>query len=59
MKSLSDHNTKEYFAEVGKIRDYAIILMRAYHSVNIAVTAYVLQMLQDYAWKVEDSLSLM
>jgi hypothetical protein len=38
---------------VAAISDYPIILLRAYHPVNVAVTAYVLLMLQDYSWKVE------
>jgi hypothetical protein len=52
LKSLSDHNPKEYFAAVSSIKDYGLILLRAYHPINIAVTAYVLLMLQDYSWKV-------
>jgi hypothetical protein len=59
LKSLSDHSPKEYFTTIAGIRDYAIILLRAYHPVNIAVTAYVMLMLQDYSWKVENSLTLM
>lgn len=59
MKSFSDHATKEYFAAVAGIRDYSLILMRAYHPIHIAVTGYALLMLQDYSWKVENSLSLM
>lgn len=58
LKSLSDHNSKEYFAAVAEVPDYARILLRAYHPVNVAVTAYVLMMLQDYAWKVEESVSV-
>jgi hypothetical protein len=53
LKSLCDHNQKEYFNVVATIKDYPIILLRAYHPVNVAVTAYVLLMLQDYSWKVE------
>ena len=41
------------------IHDYALVLLRAYHPVNIAVTAYVLLMLQDYGWKVENSITVM
>jgi hypothetical protein len=33
-------------------------LLRAYHPVNIAVSAYVLAMLKDYSWKVEDGISI-
>jgi hypothetical protein len=44
---------------VANIHDYAIVLLRAYHPVNIAVTAYVLLMLQDYGWKVENSITIM
>jgi hypothetical protein len=55
LKSLSDHNSKEYFNAVRDIEDYALVLLRAYHPVNVAVSAYVLLMLQDYAWKVEGS----
>lgn len=40
---------------VATIPDYPIILLRAYHPVNISVTAYVLLMLQDYSWKVESA----
>ena len=58
MKSLSDHSPKEYFSTVATIHDYALVLLRAYHPVNIAVTAYVLMMLQDYAWKVENSITM-
>jgi hypothetical protein len=53
LKSLCDHNQKDYFSVVATIEDYPIILLRAYHPVNVAVTAYVLLMLQDYSWKVE------
>lgn len=59
MKSLSDHNPKQYFGAVANIKDYSIVLMRAYHPINTAVTAYVLLMLQDYSWKVQNSMSLM
>jgi hypothetical protein len=53
LKSLSDQHPKEYFHTVCNIPEYAITLLRAYHPVNVAVSAYVLLMLQDYAWKVE------
>lgn len=59
LKSLSDHNPKEYFQVVSKLPEYTIILMRAYHPVNVAVTAYVLLMLQDYNWKVENGVSML
>lgn len=55
LKSLCDHNPKEYFQVVATIPDYPIILLRAYHPVNVSVTAYVLLMLQDYSWKVESA----
>ena len=58
LKSLSDHSPKEYFTTVATIKNYSLVLLRAYHPVNIAVTAYVMLMLQDYAWKVENSLTL-
>lgn len=58
LKSLSDHNPKEYFQVVGGMGDYTAILLRAYHPVNVAVTAYVLMMLQDYSWKVENGVSI-
>ena len=54
LKSLADHNPKEYYPAVAAITDYPLILLRAYHPVNVAVTAYVVVMLQDYNWKVEN-----
>jgi hypothetical protein len=32
-----------------------LILFRAFHPINVAVTAYVLLMLIDYSWKAEES----
>jgi hypothetical protein len=58
LKELSDRNQNEYFDEVAKIEQYTLILLRAYHPVNIAVSAYVLTMLKDYSWKVEDGISI-
>ena len=58
LKSVSEHCAKEYFGAVGEIEDYTLILLRGFHPVNVAVTAYVLMMLQDYAWKVENSRTL-
>ena len=52
LKSLSDHNQKEYFNNISDIPEYPLTLLRAYHPVNVAVSAYALLMLQDYAWKV-------
>ena len=58
LKSVSEHSAKEYFNSVAEIEDYTLILLRGFHPVNVAVTAYVLMMLQDYAWKVENSRTL-
>ena len=58
LKGLSDRNSKDYFNAVACIPDYGVVLLRAYHPINVAVSAYVLVMLQDYAWKAECSRSL-
>lgn len=58
LKSLSDHSQKEYFNAARSLADYTYILLKAYHPVNVAVTAYVLMMLQDYSWKAENGTSI-
>ena len=55
---MSDHSQKEYFNAARSITDYTYIILRAYHPVNVAVTAYVLMLLQDYSWKAENGISI-
>lgn len=44
------------FAEaVQKVPNYVVIILRNFHPVNIAISAYVLELLTDYIWRTDDS----
>ena len=40
------------------MKNYLNIIIKAYHPINVAVTAYSLSLFEDYVWKVEDGVSI-
>jgi hypothetical protein len=58
IRSFSERSGKEFYEAVSRIDDYAVVLLGIYHSVQVAVSALVLFLLQEYCWKAEGSRSL-
>lgn len=58
IKSFSERSGREFYEAVSRIDDYALVLLGIYHPVQVAVSALVLFLLQEYCWKAEGSRSL-
>ena len=51
---FSDRYPKDFYSNITEIKNYGSVLMRAYHPVNMQITAYCLSLLTDYLWRVEE-----
>ena len=58
LKMFSDRYPKDYKEHIAKLPNYLNTIIKAYHPINVAVTAYSLSLFEDYLWKVEDEASV-
>ncbi len=52
MKYFSDRYPKEFYNYVPNIKNYANTIIKTYHPVNTHITAYCLNLLRGYLWRV-------